>query len=229
MRNFVAQLAARGTAGRGRSRATSTGACRSRSRPGFDDKRIYVWFEAVIGYFSASLEWAERQRRAGRLASAGGMSRRRGARPRLLLHRQGQHPLPHHHLAGDADGRTAGCDLPYDVPANEFLNLEGQKMSTSRELGRLAAGLPGALRPRPAALLPDGQRAGDARRRVLLGELLAPQQRRAGRYLGQPRQSRADLRRAGISRAASRNRRRSATPTGRCSMSCTAPSSGSAS
>ncbi len=26
--------------------------------PGFEDKRIYVWFDAVIGYFSASIEWA---------------------------------------------------------------------------------------------------------------------------------------------------------------------------
>src|SRR5439155_3998905 len=28
---------------------------------GYDDKRIYVWFDAVIGYFSASVEWADRQ------------------------------------------------------------------------------------------------------------------------------------------------------------------------
>ena len=28
---------------------------------GYEDKRIYVWFDAVIGYFSASVEWAARQ------------------------------------------------------------------------------------------------------------------------------------------------------------------------
>src|SRR5258708_12895487 len=28
---------------------------------GYDDKRIYVWFDAVIGYFSATVEWAEKQ------------------------------------------------------------------------------------------------------------------------------------------------------------------------
>ena len=63
----------------------------------------------------------------------------------LLLHRQRQHPLPRRHLAGAADRRrarnSANCiggsagtalTLPYDVPANEFMNLEGQKISGSR-------------------------------------------------------------------------------------------------
>ena len=41
---------------------TSTGGCRSHSRAGSDrdDKRLYVWFDAVIGYLSASIEWAHR-------------------------------------------------------------------------------------------------------------------------------------------------------------------------
>ena len=50
------------TSSRGRSPATSTGACRSRSTGWRDrpDKRLYVWFDAVIGYLSASIEWARR-------------------------------------------------------------------------------------------------------------------------------------------------------------------------
>ena len=30
--------------------------------PGFDDKRLYVWFEACIGYLSATVEWAKAQK-----------------------------------------------------------------------------------------------------------------------------------------------------------------------
>ena len=76
-----------------RSRETWTGAFASRS-PGYDendDKRIYVWFDAVIGYLSASIEWAANRGTPGRMA---GMvaARRREA---LLLHGQGQHRLPH--------------------------------------------------------------------------------------------------------------------------------------
>ena len=62
------------------------------------DKRIYVWFDAVIGYLSASIEWAAMTRRAGRLAR---VVAEPGGRA-LLLPGQGQHRLPHGDLAGDA-------------------------------------------------------------------------------------------------------------------------------
>ena len=66
-----------------------------------EGKRIYVWFEAVIGYLSASQEWAERSGRPRRLEAL-----LAGPRGRVvLLHRQGQHPLPHGDLAGDAARR----------------------------------------------------------------------------------------------------------------------------
>jgi len=39
--------------------------------------------------------------------------------------------LPYDHLASDADG-YGGLNLPFDVPANEFLSIEGKKVSTSR-------------------------------------------------------------------------------------------------
>ena len=49
--------------------------------------------------------------------------------------------------------------LPFDVPANEFMNLEGQKISGSRNWAVWGAGFSHPLRPRPAALLPDGEYA----------------------------------------------------------------------
>ena len=58
------------TSGRVRSPATSTGACRI-PVPGYEEdpnKRIYVWFDAVIGYLSASIEWARDARRTGGVA-----------------------------------------------------------------------------------------------------------------------------------------------------------------
>ena len=53
-------------------------------------KRLYVWFDAVIGYLSASVEWARRGPRPGRLEAVVDRPRRAG----LLLHGQGQHRLP---------------------------------------------------------------------------------------------------------------------------------------
>ncbi len=67
--------------------------------PGYENKRIYVWYDAVIGYLSASKEWAGGRRPARGVAR---VVERQG-RPHLLLHRQGQHRLPHHHLARHAD------------------------------------------------------------------------------------------------------------------------------
>lgn len=89
---------------------------------GADGKVLYVWFEAPIGYISATKElrpddwelwWTEDSR---------------------LIHFIGKDNIVFHciifpamlHLRGD------GYVLPEQVPANEFLNLEGQKISTSR-------------------------------------------------------------------------------------------------
>ena len=62
------------------------------------DKRIYVWFDAVIGYLSASIEWAQAVRRPGRVARLVAVAGRRV----LLLHGQGQHRLPRRDLARHA-------------------------------------------------------------------------------------------------------------------------------
>ena len=95
---------------------------------GFADKRIYVWFDAVIGYYSASLEWAKRTgqpdawRKWWDPASA--------QRSYYFI---GKDNIPFHTIIWPAMLLGYGDRaLPYDVPANEFLNLEGQKMSTSQ-------------------------------------------------------------------------------------------------
>ena len=69
--------------------------------PGYAEdpnKRIYVWFDAVIGYLSASIEWAALTGDARRVARAGG----RTTRPARVLPGEGQRRLPHRDLAGDA-------------------------------------------------------------------------------------------------------------------------------
>jgi methionyl-tRNA synthetase len=94
--------------------------------PGFDDKRIYVWFEAVIGYLSASKEWAE---------SCGDEEKWRDfwqgdAKSYYFI---GKDNIPFHTIIWPAMLMGyEGLNLPYDVPANEFLTLEGRPLSTSR-------------------------------------------------------------------------------------------------
>ena len=65
-----------------------------------EGKRIYVWFDAPIGYVSNTRVWAERRGEPDAwraLLEGPGVAHR-------PLHRQGQHPLPRDHLPGDADG-----------------------------------------------------------------------------------------------------------------------------
>ncbi len=95
--------------------------------PGYERKRIYVWFEAVIGYLSASHEWAQRQGRPDAWKDFWYGD----ARHYYFI---GKDNIPFHTIIWPA--MLMGFDpkllLPYDVPANEFLNLEGLKFSKSR-------------------------------------------------------------------------------------------------
>ena len=107
---------------------------------GWEGKCIYVWFEAVVGYLSASIEWAQINQRPE-------VWRDWWYNP--LAHTYyfiGKDNIPFHAViwpgqligAGDWFGKLfEGSDgtrlnLPYDVPANEFMNLEGRKISGSR-------------------------------------------------------------------------------------------------
>ncbi len=100
--------------------------------PAFKDKRIYVWFDAVIGYYSASLEWAQRmgnpeQWRTWWVCNPDGTA------PARSYYFLGKDNIPFHTIIWPAMLIGYGDHvLPYDVPASEFLNLEGEKMSTSR-------------------------------------------------------------------------------------------------
>ena len=93
---------------------------------GYDQKRIYVWFEAVIGYLSASKEWSALH------------GQQDAWMPFWKEHTRcyyfiGKDNIPFHTIIWPAMLMGyGGLNLPYDVPANEFLTLEGQQLSTSR-------------------------------------------------------------------------------------------------
>ena len=94
---------------------------------GYDGKRIYVWFEAVIGYLSASKEWAARSGEPERWRSFWQDECR-------AYYFMGKDNIPFHTIIWPAMlTGYGGLNLPYDVPANEYLNLEGLKLSTSRD------------------------------------------------------------------------------------------------
>ena len=94
---------------------------------GWEDRRIYVWFEAVIGYLSASVEWAEREGTPDAWREWWGED----AKGYYFL---GKDNIPFHTIIWPAMlmGYDETLALPYDVPANEFLNLQGEQLSTSR-------------------------------------------------------------------------------------------------
>ncbi len=93
---------------------------------GYEDKRIYVWFEAVIGYLSASREWASTTDDP----DAWQQFWNEESRSYYFI---GKDNIPFHTIIWPAMLLGYGnLPLPYDVPANEFLNLEGKQLSTSR-------------------------------------------------------------------------------------------------
>jgi methionyl-tRNA synthetase len=95
-------------------------------QPEFENKRIYVWFEAVIGYLSASKEWAKSQGDA----DAWRQFWTGDARTYYFI---GKDNIPFHTIIWPAMLMGyGGLNLPYDVPANEFLTIEGKRLSTSR-------------------------------------------------------------------------------------------------
>ncbi|MGH2480583.1 MAG: methionine--tRNA ligase, partial [Ktedonobacteraceae bacterium] len=99
--------------------------------PGYEDKRIYVWFDAVIGYFSASVEWAQRQGRPDAWQEWWIPGKTQPAvKPYYFI---GKDNIPFHTIIWPAMLIGYGNrNLPYDVPANEFMTMSGQKASSSR-------------------------------------------------------------------------------------------------
>ena len=93
---------------------------------GFKGKCLYVWFEAVIGYFSASKEWAK---------SSGDEEKWRSfwQGEEKSYYFIGKDNIPFHTIIWPAMLMGyGGLNLPYDVPANEYLTIEGRKLSSSR-------------------------------------------------------------------------------------------------
>lgn len=95
---------------------------------GYDDKRIYVWYDAVIGYLSATKEWA---------ALAGQPEAWHDwwdeAAEVRTYHFIGKDNIPFHAIIWPAMLiGYGGLKLPYDVPANEYLTVGGAKFSKSR-------------------------------------------------------------------------------------------------
>ncbi len=107
---------------------------------GWEGKCLYVWFEAVIGYLSAAIEWSQLNGDPDAWQMWWFNPNAKG------YYFIGKDNIPFHAViwpgqligAGEWFGNLfAGIDnklltLPYDVPANEFMNLEGKKISGSR-------------------------------------------------------------------------------------------------
>ncbi len=120
-----------------------------------DDKRIYVWFEAVIGYLSAAKEWARRQ---GDPEAWRDWWEGDDARSVYFI---GKDNVPFHTIIWPAMLTGYGdLNLPTDVPANQYLTFKGGKASASRGVGlTIGEGLrlfePDALRYALAASFPE--------------------------------------------------------------------------
>ncbi|NUR30696.1 MAG: methionine--tRNA ligase [Catenulispora sp.] len=111
-------------------------------RDGWDTKRFYVWFDAVIGYLSASIEWARRTDDPEAWRKWWQADDARGYYfmgkdnivfhsliwPSILLGYDGK---------GDKGGKPGALgelNLPTEVVSSEFLTMEGRKFSSSRQV-----------------------------------------------------------------------------------------------
>jgi methionyl-tRNA synthetase len=102
---------------------------------GFEDKVIYVWFEAVIGYLSASIEWAKNCGQPEKWKEW-------WYEPSRSYYFIAKDNIPFHTVIWPAilmgtsrlyeNDHGRQLNLPYDVPSNEFMGLEGKSMSGSR-------------------------------------------------------------------------------------------------
>ncbi|MDP8232205.1 MAG: methionine--tRNA ligase [Candidatus Zophobacter franzmannii] len=95
---------------------------------GVEGKVLYVWFDAPIGYISSTKEWAE---------SIGEPEKWKDYwldQETRLIHFIGKDNIPFHTIIWPSllMGQNEKYILPYDVPANEYLTLEGEKISTSK-------------------------------------------------------------------------------------------------
>ena len=99
--------------------------------PGYESKRIYVWFEAVMGYLTATREW---YRRHGTPDAWRDFWYDPKARHYYFI---GKDNIVFHTIIWPAYllAYDEGLDLPYDVPATQYLNISGERMSAGRGRG----------------------------------------------------------------------------------------------
>ena len=99
--------------------------------PGADGKTIYVWLEAVLGYVSASIEWAEKSGRPDAWKDFWFDKTTRN------VHFIGKDNIPFHVIIFPALLLATHEDyvLPWQVSSTEFILFEGQKFSKSKRIG----------------------------------------------------------------------------------------------
>ena len=118
-------------------------------------KKIYVWFDAVIGYLSASIEWASRT------DDPEAWERWWKDPEAESYYFVGKDNIPFHTVIWPAMLMGHGqLNLPTDVPANQYLTFKGDKASASRGIGRSIAWYterlqPDALRYAIASVFPE--------------------------------------------------------------------------
>ena len=97
-------------------------------KAGWESKVIYVWFDAVVGYLSASKEYAQL---SGNAEAWKDWWYGSNSKSYYFI---GKDNIPFHTVIWPIELMAFDdkLNLPYDVPANNFLNIEGQKFSTSR-------------------------------------------------------------------------------------------------
>jgi methionyl-tRNA synthetase len=97
---------------------------------GAEGKKLYVWLDAPIGYISATKQWTEDN---GKNWEDYWKKQPNEADDSCLIHFIGKDNIVFHCIIFPAILHAhGGYILPENVPANEFLNLEGEKLSTSR-------------------------------------------------------------------------------------------------
>ena len=93
--------------------------------PGHEGKKLYVWMDAPIGYISATRQWASDHKKDWKKYWQSDDT--------ALIHFIGKDNIVFHCLIFPAILKAHGkFILPVNVPANQFMNLEGRKISTSR-------------------------------------------------------------------------------------------------
>jgi methionyl-tRNA synthetase len=119
-----------------------------------EEKRIYVWFDAVIGYLSAAIEWAHNR---GEPDAWRDWWQNPDSRHYYFM---GKDNIVFHTViwpailigygkGGEFGADKAGLQLPYNVVASEFLTMEGKKFAASRSVGILVGDFLSRYEPDP--------------------------------------------------------------------------------